>query len=84
LTTPTATPAHPSKTIDALRAEMDLFNIRRYLLAEANIRSERDHYTLWAYCRDSFVYGYHIVRRRRDDALGVEHFYYPRFAGRES
>jgi hypothetical protein len=53
------------------------------LLAGANIRSERDHYTLWAYCRDCFIMGYHIVRRRRDDALGVEHFYYPRFASRE-
>lgn len=49
------------------------------LVADAGIHSERDYYSLWAYCRDCFIYGYHIVRRRRDDALGIEHFYYSRF-----
>lgn len=49
------------------------------LIAEGRIRSERDYYSLWVYCRDCFVYGYHVVRRRRDDALCIEHFYYSRF-----
>ncbi len=54
------------------------------LIAEGRVRSNRDDFTLWVYCRDCFVYGYHVVRRRRDDALGIEHFYYSRFNVPES
>lgn len=49
------------------------------LIAEGRIVSDRGYYSLWVYCRDCFVYGYHVVRRRRDDALCIEHFYYSRF-----
>ena len=49
------------------------------LIADGRVRSDRDDFPLWVYCRDCFVYGYHVVRRRRDDALGIEHFYYSRF-----
>lgn len=54
------------------------------LVAEGRIQSERDDFTLWVYCRDCFVYGYHVVRRRRDDALCIEHFYYSRFHAAEA
>lgn len=49
------------------------------LLAGTDLRDEGEDYSLWAYCRDQHIYGYHIVRRERDDTLAIEHFYFPRF-----
>lgn len=37
------------------------------------------HYALWAYCREQHVQGVHILRRRKDHAIGAQHFYYCRF-----
>jgi hypothetical protein len=49
------------------------------LLAEARLDSDRPHYTVWIYSRDCFVTGFHLLLRKSDSALGVEHFYYGRF-----
>jgi hypothetical protein len=40
---------------------------------------ENGHFTLWIYCRTRFVQGFHILRRRSDDAVSAQHFYYSRF-----
>jgi len=49
------------------------------LVKEARLVSERAYFTLWIYSRDCFVTGFHLLHRKRDNALGVEHFYYGRF-----
>jgi hypothetical protein len=40
---------------------------------------QKGHFTLWIYCRTHFVQGFHILKRRRDDAVAAQHFYYSRF-----
>jgi hypothetical protein len=41
-------------------------------------------YSVWIYCRDRSVQGFHILQRRKDHALGAQHFYYGRFNALES
>lgn len=36
-------------------------------------------FTVWTYCREAFVYGYHVLLRKSDHAISAEHFYYGRF-----
>jgi len=49
------------------------------LLADARLSSEREYYSVWIYSRECFVTGFHMLYRKADHALGVEHFYYGRF-----
>lgn len=37
------------------------------------------HFALWMYCRNRSIQGFHILQRKKDCALGAQHFYYCRF-----
>ena len=41
--------------------------------------SQRGAYSLWIYCRDRAIQAFHILQRRKDLAIGAQHFYYCRF-----
>lgn len=49
------------------------------LLKDKQIKSERDYFSIWFNCRTNYIRGYHLLHRKADDAIGVEHFYYGRF-----
>jgi hypothetical protein len=40
---------------------------------------KQGHYAIWVYCRNRYIYGFHILQRRKDHAIGAQHFYYCRF-----
>lgn len=45
---------------------------------------KKGYYALWIYCRDRHIQGFHILQRKKDHAIGAQHFYYCRFNTLES
>jgi hypothetical protein len=39
----------------------------------------KGHFTLWIYCRNRVVQAFHILKRKKDGAVGIQHFYHCRF-----
>ena len=42
-------------------------------------KKSEDYYSIWIKCRNRYVNAYHFLHRKKDNAIGVEHFYYGRF-----